>query len=574
MAVRLHAGHLDTVTEHARRPALLRLVRFWPWLAAAASGGLLAICFPPAGVGGVAFVALIPLLCGVWLARPRRRGGLFRFGLGYVTGLVFFTATFYWLAELGPLYQSKMLLGLPLLLATYLALYPAVWAWLAGWLVGEHFKRLPPPDPLEPFERPALLKSGRNLGISVILAAAWVGLEWVRGWLLSGFGWNTLGVALYRDLPLIQIVEFTGVGGLSFLLVMCNAIGLITVLRLRAEIGRIRLRPHFDFSVTVALVALNFGHGVRVLYGERTAAKESVLLRVAVVQPNIPQQWKFDPARSEDIFRRMEELSDLASLTSPDLLLWPEAAVPGGLLGGQETVDFVRGQAASVPAMIVGTDDLNRSGPGNDHNSAALLLAGQPEIQFYDKRHLVPFGEYLPLRFLLNPIAGDLVPGDFKPGVAPGVFSLVRPALMVAPLICFEDTLGELTREPVQLGARVLVNLTNDGWFGRSSAAEQHFANAVFRAIENRCLLVRCTNTGVTASVDRFGRVDRWLDPFSMGVASRQFTVPVQTPRTFYTRNGDVFSLACAALALGAIMIRFGVQRRSRFRRPSAESAA
>jgi apolipoprotein N-acyltransferase len=574
LAVGLGEGHLDTVTENTRRSALLRLARFWPWLAAAASGGLLAICFPPAGVGGVSFVALIPLLCGVWIARPTRRGGLFRFGLGYVAGLVFFTATFHWLAELGPLYESKMLLGLPLLLAAYLALYPAVWAWFAGWLAGDHFKPLPPPDPLAPFERPALLKSGRNLGISVLLAAAWVGLEWVRGWMLSGFGWNTLGVALYRDLPLIQIVEFTGVGGLSFLLVMCNAIGLITVLRLRAEIGRIRLRPHFDFAVTVALVALNFGYGVRVLFGERAAGKDGVSLRVAVVQPNIPQSWKFDFNRSDDIVRRMQELSELAALTSPDLLLWPEAAVPGGLLGDQAIAEFVREQTALVPAMMLGTDDLNRSGPGDDHNSAALLLAGQAEIHFYDKRHLVPFGEYLPLRFLLDPIAGHLVPGDFKPGAAPGVFSLVRPALKVAPLICFEDTLGGVTREPVLLGAQVLVNLTNDGWFGRSCAAEQHFANAVFRAVENRCLLLRCTNTGVTASVDRFGRVDRWLEPFSMGVASRQFTVPLETPRTFYTRNGDVFSVACAALALAAIAIRFALKRRGRASRLSAEGTS
>ena len=522
------------------------------------------LCFPAADLGELAFVALIPLLCGVWLGRPRRRGGLFRFGLGYVTGLVFFTATFSWLSELGPLYQSKALLGLPLLLAVYLALYPAVWAWFAGWIVGEHFKPLPPPDPLAPFERPALLLSGRNLAISVLLSAAWVGLEWVRGWMISGFGWNSLGVALHANLPLIQIVDVTGVGGLSFLLVMCNAIGLITVLRLRAEIGRIRLRPHLDFSVTVAVVVLMLVFG-RVLMRHAGATKGGVVLQIATIQPNIPQEWKFDPERTPEIFERLQSWTELAILTKPDLLLWPEAVVPGGILGDAFTKEFVSDLAASVPAMLVGTDDINRGTLGEDHNSAAFLLAGKAEIQFYDKRHLVPFGEYLPLRPLLGPIFGELVPGDFKPGTATGVFSLEHPALKLAPLICFEDTLGEVTREPVHLGAQLLVNLTNDGWFGHSCEPEQHFANAIFRAVENRTPLVRSTNTGVTAFVDQFGRVERWIDPFSTGVAARQLTVPLRTAQTFYTRNGDVFSIACAALAALSMMVRFVVRRRASY---------
>jgi apolipoprotein N-acyltransferase len=523
---------------------------------------LLALSFPPADVGGLAFVALIPLLLAVWRGRQGRGSGSFRFALGYVTGLVFFTFTFLWLSELAPLFQSKPLLGLPLLLALYLALYPALWAWFAGWIAGGHFEPVPPPDPLLPFERPVLLLSARNLGIAVLVSAAWVGLEWVRGWMISGFGWNTLGVALHTELPLIQIAEFTGVGGLSFLLVMCNAIGLITVLRVMLEIGRVCLRPHFDFALTVALVVFVFGHGVRVLTRKSDAPGKEVVLRVAAVQPNIPQPWKMDSSRSAEIFERMRSLTELAILTKPDLLLWPEAAVPGGLLSDADTETFVHELASAVPAMILGTDDLNRGAPGEDHNSVALLLAGSREVQFYDKRHLVPFGEYLPLRPLLNPIAGDLVPGDFKPGREPGVFSLLHPALKLAPLVCFEDTLGELVRAQVQRGAQVLVNVTNDGWFARSSAAEQHFANSIFRTVENRRPLLRCTNTGVTASVDSFGRVERWLEPFSMGAAARQINIPTAHGDTFYTQNGEVFSIACAILALAALITRMLLKRR------------
>ena len=525
------------------------------------SGGLLSLSFPPADVRGLAFVALIPLLLAVWKGRGGRGSALFRLALGYVTGFVFFSTTFFWLSELAPLYDNKLLLGLPFLLALYLAFFPALWAWFAGCIAGTHFTPVPPPDPLAPFERPALLKSARNLGIAVLVSAAWVGLEWVRGWLLSGFGWNTLGVALHSDLPLIQIAEFTGVGGLSFMLVMCNAIGIITVLRVRVEIGRIRLRPHYDFAVTVALVVLAFSYGARVLMREHGASKDDAVLRVAAVQPNIPQAWKMDLNRSAEIFERMQSLTELAILTSPDLLLWPEAAVPRGMLADASTKTFVREFGSAVPAMILGTDDLNRDAPGDDHNSAALLLNGQKEV-FYDKRHLVPFGEYLPLRPLLGPLVGGLVPGDFKPGHEPGIFQLARPALKLAPLVCFEDTLGELAREPVILGAQVLVNVTNDGWFGHSCEPEQHFANSIFRAIENRRPLLRCTNTGVTASVDSFGRADKWLEPFSMGAASRQIKVPSQMAGTFYTRHGDIFSIVCAAVAGGAILISFVLRRR------------
>ncbi|MEQ1851630.1 MAG: apolipoprotein N-acyltransferase, partial [Chthoniobacteraceae bacterium] len=307
----------------------------------------------------------------------------------------------------------------------------------------------------------------------------------------------------------------------------------------------------------------------RVLTRGAAAPKQDVPLRVVAVQPNIPQAWKMDFTRAAEIFERMRSLTELAILTKPDLLLWPEAAVPGGLLGDADTETFVRELASAVPAMILGTDDLNRGAPGEDHNSAALLLEGSREIQFYDKTHLVPFGEYLPLRPVLAPIAGGLIPGDFKPGRQPGVFSLVSPALKLAPLVCFEDTLGELVREPVRRGAHVLINVTNDGWFGRSCEPEQHLANAIFRAIENRRPLVRCTNTGVTASVDVFGRVERWLDPFSMGAAARQLNVPMPMQETFYTGHGEIFSIICAALATMALIARLFLIRRRR-RRSSA----
>lgn len=536
--------------------------RLWPWLAAGLTGLLLALCFPPYNVGGLAFVALIPLLCAVWLHRPQRRPGWYWFRLGYFAGMVYISMTFAWLSSLGPLFQSSFLNFLSVYLALYQALFVAIWTWFAGWFVGRHFEKLPPPDPLKPFTRPPLLLSTRNLAVGFVLAAAWTTLEWARGLGTLSFGWNGLGVALHKDVFLIQIADITGVPGLTFLLVLCNVIGLITVLRLRAEVGRIRMRPHFDFSLTVALVVFVFSYGVRVL--SKGAPEKKTELRIVSIQPNVPQVWKLGRGEhDEEILDRLAQLHGIAEQLQPQLTLWPEACIPGGMLGSEQMLKFVEKLASGVPALLLGTDDFIR-----DHNSAVLLYPGQKEATFYDKQHLVPFGEFLPFRSVLGWAFGDLVPGDFAPGTKVGVFELPNPKLKVAPLICFEDTDAILTRKTVQHGADVLINLTNDGWFGLSAGAETHFVNSIFRAVENRRPLLRCTNTGVSGSADIFGRVDRWMAPFTMGAILKPIAVPTDPPTTFYTQYGDVFAGSCLTLTVGAFIGRIIVLRR---RKPASK---
>lgn len=537
-----------------------RFSRAWPWLAAALSGLLLALCFVPFNIGGLAFVALVPLLCAVWLKKPARRAGWYRFRLGYVTGLVFYTITFSWLSELGPLYDNTFLRTLPFWLAVYLGIYPALWAWFAGWIAGAHFV-MPPRDPMKPPPRVPLLFSTHNLALSIMVSAAWVATEWLRGPVITNFAWNALGVSLYHPatLTMIQMVEYTGVAGLSFVLMMCNAIGLITVLRLREEIGRAAIRPHFDFSFTVALVVALFFHGVWAFRNRQPAA--TVPLRVVAVQPNIPQKWKLTNENDAKIFERLDYLHGVAEILQPDLVLWPEASVPGGMLANADTEKFVIERAAKVPALLLGTDDFARN-----FNSAAFFVRGRKEVRLYDKRSLVAFGEFLPARPLLGWALGGLVPGDFEEGKEVGVFDLPEPAIKFAPLICFEDTVGNLVREPVQLGAQVLVNVTNDGWFGESAGPEQHFVNSIFRAIENRRPLIHATNTGVTASVDPVGNVVRWTEPFSAATVQQQIQVPTGAETTFYTRNGEVFAIACSGLTVLAIAGRVWLLRRRRTR--------
>ena len=504
---------------------------------------LLALCFAPWKLTPLAWVALGPLICAVWFSREAVRPGLRAAQLGYVAGLVFFTMVFYWLSALAVLFAEPWLYTLPLLLALMLGCYVAFWAWfLARILAPASGQRL-------------FRNSWSNLATGALAAAAWVAHEWVRGWLFSGIGWNDIGVTLHGDLPMIQIADITGAAGLSWLVAFVNVMFVIVVRRILGELGpQFLKRIRWEFSLSVGLVVCVFAYGVRALLEK---APESIPLRVTAVQPNVPQTLKFSADGEDEIFKQVGDLTDLAVAASkPQLLLWPESASPRGMYADDLNYRFVMDRAESAGGgFLLGTveDDPER---GVVFNTAKLFTERGEKQQTYRKMHLVPFGEYLPLRPLLGPIAGGLVPGDFAHGDAPFVFDLTEPALKFGVLICFEDTLGDLTRRFVQDGAQLLVNITNDGWFLHTAGAEQHLANAVFRAVENRRPLVRCANTGVTCSINRNGHVDRWLPLFQPGFAAREVKVPVQSAITFYTRHGEWFSWLAAAITGIAIVKR------------------
>jgi apolipoprotein N-acyltransferase len=247
----------------------------------------------------------------------------------------------------------------------------------------------------------------------------------------------------------------------------------------------------------------------------------------------------------------------------PNLLLWPEASVPGGAFSSQESADFVKSFCAdSDVSFLFGTDDFS---PDGDFNAAAMLTGRGTLLQTYRKMHLVPFGEFIPFRHsfpLFAWIAGDLVPGDFSAGRDFVLLETARPAVKIAPLICFEDTLGDLTRQFVRHGAQVLVNLTNDGWFLESAGAEDHLVNTVFRAVETRRPLLRCSNTGVTCFIDTRGRITHTLrdehgSHFTAGMLSAKIDVPDGSVQTFYTRHGEWLAQLCALITVASCVPRF-----------------
>jgi apolipoprotein N-acyltransferase len=343
-----------------------------------------------------------------------------------------------------------------------------------------------------------------------------------------------------------------------------NVILFTTVCRLTVEVHTRSVRPHFDLTLTLAAIVGVLTFGVRATQ----VSSPTKPLRVAAVQSNVPQNQKFDPLFTRRIFDQFQRLSEIAlrSNPPPDLLVWPESSMPGPVLADRESYQFVMDLTASAESdILLGTIDVQN---GDVYNAALLVSDGGEQAQVYRKVHLVPFGEYVPGRHrmpLLARIVGDQVPGDFKEGKDYTVFQLTNDNVKVAPLICFEDTIGELTRRfvlPTETtpGANLLVDITNDGWFLRSAGSHQHLANAVFRCVETRRPMVRAANTGVTCFVNEFGRVIQKLQDdtgstFTEGVLTGEVNVPTEHELTFYTRHGEWFAKLCAAVTGLATLI-------------------
>ena len=549
------------------------LVATWPWLAAVCSGVLYALCFAPFNLTWFCWIALTPLIAAIWFPGIESRHSWVRsLLLGYVAGLTFFWIVFSWLT-------TVTVLGW-FVLEFYMAIYFAIWAWLCH-LVRPRTGKSPSPvagkwgqmlaqarGSSSPAQSP-WTRSTTNLRLAFILATGWTTLEWLRGWVFSGFGWNGLGVALHDTWPLIQITEITGVAGLSFIVAFANVIVITTAYRLVLEARTRVMRPHFDFTITMAAIV-----GV-LIFGIRTTqvSPPIKLLRVAAVQSNVPQNQKFDPQFTSRIFEQFRRLSEIAlrSNPPPDLLVWPESSMPGPVLADEESRKFVMDLAASSETdLLLGTIDVDKR---DVFNAAVLVAEGGDRVQVYRKVHLVPFGEYVPGRHrvpLLAQIVGDQVPGDFKEGTEHTVFTLTNSDVHVAPLICFEDTIGELTRQFVlpsetSPGANLLVDITNDGWFQRSAGSHQHLANAIFRSVETRRPMIRAANTGVTCFINQFGRITQVLrddtgSTFTEGVLAGEIKVPTEHELTFYVRHGELFAKACAGITLVLILVLLGVR--------------
>jgi apolipoprotein N-acyltransferase len=280
------------------------------------------------------------------------------------------------------------------------------------------------------------------------------------------------------------------------------------------------------------------------------AAKAAPQRTVALVQGNIDQTQKWLPSFQDQTVQRYGRLSLAVLERQPDLVVWPETALPFYFLHNEvltrQVVELVR---ACKVHFLVGSPSFGTSGSERRwYNSAYLLNPVGDVLGRYDKVHLVPYGEYVPLKKLF-PFLGKLVEaaGDFSPGEEGRVLSLENEKLGV--LICFEVIFPELARAMCQNRAQLLVSITNDAWFGTSSAPYQHLSMAVFRAVENHVALARAANTGITAFVDPVGRILDSTPLFEEAIRAR--ALPMMAQSTFYARFGDLFAIGCVLVALG-----------------------
>lgn len=499
------------------------------------SGLLLALSFPLTetftGQPWLAWVALVPLGLAVRRDKPKPA-----FWFGWLSGTVAYLAILSWVIIVMQVYGRLPLvvsLLLLLLLAAYVGLYVALFATGWRWL-DDRWPRW-----------------------SWLLAPMlWVALEWVRGHLLSGFPWALFGYSQFRQLPLIQIADLTGVYGVSFLVVLVNVTfthGFITLARVRMAPAPSALELRLLPSV-VALLLIGGALG----YGQlRMAAVDASLtpgLRVGLIQGNISQEAKWDPAMRQSTMERYEQLTRKAAEQGAELIVWPEASAPFLFDDEPPYQRTIRSLAVETHSYLL------FGSPAIAHgyripallNSAYLINPDGSTQARYDKRHLVPFGEYVPLGPLLG-FVNKLVSGigDFIPGAGPVPMDVKGHQLGVA--ICFEIIFPELVRENAQSGAHIIATITNDAWFGRSAAPLQHFSMAVFRAIENRTPVIRAANTGISGFIDAAGRIGPHSGLFVE--AALVDTIRISSLRTVYTRAGDIFAIGCGILVAAVILI-------------------
>ena len=496
------------------------------------SGILIILSFPNFDLEFLAWVALVPLFYAI-----EEKGLWSSFKYGFLTGFVSFLGILYWIIvavhNYGnvPVIPSVLIL---LLLVGYLSLFVATFTFLYRFIQ-------------------------IRLGWKTILLAPllWVSLEYLRSFFLTGFPWASLGHSQYMNLPFIQMADITGIYGLSFVIILVNA-SLYRVLQQWSK----RAFPLREVAITILslLGFLLYGYYRMGIIDRQTIQNPS--LKIGLVQGNIDQSIKWNPSFQKETMKIYERLSLRVAERKPDLIIWPETATPFFFQDAMEFRPLVFDIPKKTDAFLLfGTPSYKIERGKVNHYNSAILLSPSGEVKGkYDKIHLVPYGEYVPL--------GEYIPlgslgegiGNFKPGKE--TFNFTLPQGKFGVLICFEIIFPDLCRRFVKEGANFLVTITNDAWFGRTSAPRQHLTIATFRAIENRVFIARAANTGISAFIDPVGRIVKEGGIFTEEAINEM--IHLSKEKTFYTLYGDVFAWICSAFSIVLLGNALVLNRRKR----------
>ncbi|WP_297209718.1 MULTISPECIES: apolipoprotein N-acyltransferase [Thermodesulfovibrio] len=481
---------------------------------------LLLLSFAPFDIFFLTWIGFIPLF--LFIYRTQDYKSIFKGSL--IFGLLFFFGNVYWIYHSLYHYGSVPLLfsyTVVILLSSYLALYPVVFSLL--------YKNL--------------LKN--NLPTSLYAPFIWVSLEVLRTYFMTGFPWAIIGYSQYKFLLISQISDITGIYGISFIVVLFNCFIFDLWLFRERKIYQ-PLMPYYTIIISSCLVIIvlvvYISYGAIMLNDNYNSKK----IKIAVIQGSIPQDEKWDQKRVEQIIDIYKNLTKKANDLKPDLIVWPETAIPFVFDRDKhftsELINFVKQEGIYLLFGSVMERQKN-----SYTNSAVLLDSNGVTAYLYDKIHLVPFGEYVPLRkflFFIEKLTVGSV--DYQKGES---YSLaITPFGKFSTLICYEIIFPGQVRKFYQKGGNFIVNITNDGWFGKTSGPYQHFSMAVFRAIENRKPLVRAANSGISGFIDSKGRIIEKTNLFD-----RTYLVSDIYPNekiTFYTKYGDIFAYICIIVSI------------------------
>ncbi len=571
--------------------------QFLRLLAIVATGLMVAALFPPYSFSFFAWICIIPLLIALWSIDGKHRAKK-GFLIGWLAGVISFGIQISWLSTVS-------WLG-PIVLSLYLAIYWGVFGAFAATL-GNPWHQ----------ENGTRLSPGRSLFNAFTHAAIFAGLEVLRGWVFTGFGWNGLGVAFHETLAMSQAADLLGVAGLSLMLVFFQAVLVQCGHRLFKQAAEGIRSPRWDFICAAIIIGVILSYGI--IRVSLEGAKTAIPLKALLVQVNIPHEganvlWpsaEVHMAYEDDTIEALKEIADEdekklqaaiqqssegeIQLSTPDWILWPETALNGRLLKADDgqwgaylentntiaTVRSAGGDFKLIYGVVEIEGDAREDGIYQKDNARFFnsIVIDQPDgnIQTFRKHHLVIFGETIPfietfpfLKKIYEQQAGMAYQGSFSSGdsLEPLKTQLKGHEVQIIPSVCFEDTVPRLTRKFVRHNKpQIIVNLTNDGWFKETPAAAQHFANARFRAIELRRPMLRCANTGVTAAIDttgsiahpKTGKLQAILGPdgksFVRDSLLADVEIPISPSISLYSIIGDWGILLLSALGIGAAVI-------------------
>ena len=512
------------------------------------------LSFPSFNLSFLAWIAIVPLLIVIQKVDVKTA-----FGLGLVAGFFYFLGMTYWIIPLAQYANIALTIFATLLLTGYLCVYVGCFVVLLK--VGMNVLPMPTKDS-------PIAKLQSDLVFIFLAPVIWTALELIRGWLLTGFPWGSMGYSQWNNLPAIQIASFVGIYGISFIVVLVNA----AIARFILVLPEWRRGLYAVVLPAVIIIAI-FAYG----FIQLTQSPSGQKLKIAIVPGNIPQMEKWKGENLGGIFRKYLKTTERLTGKKLDLIVWPETCIPTNLLRRPNMFNQMKSTTQSLKTPLL--FGIPYYDDAKTYNAVFLLSPDGEILDKYYKIHLVPFGEYTPHRLkqlLPEPIREKIVGFvDFdkgetftlfplptvKDGVRSEVKSLRHPSAADVPtnspkfgiVVCFESAFPGFFRNFVKLGANFMGVVTNDAWFTDTAAPEQHFTMSVFRAIENRVSLFHAANGGISAIIDRFGRIS----PKVVEYPDNDFIIEeiyLSQDKTFYVRYGDWLPRISLLLTVGVVL--------------------